>query len=365
MPLLIRDYSATEDIFTRALPFLTVVALFEIAGAIDLDWSLGANLAAFVGGAVLLMVSYGVFNRIMGRPFAALPRSVGVPELTAFVLLPALLPAIFGGQLGSAALTALFNLVVVGLAWLIIGFGVFSIIRWTGARLFQQIAASLTVMVRALPLILFFGLLSFFTAEIWQLFATVPTGRYVTAAVLFLVIGVVFLTVQLPHSVDEVQAAVDLAGVPLRGPERFNLALLIMVSKALQILLVTALVWLFFGTFGALLVDMDVVAVWTGTPPDPLFDIDLFGEEVTVTRQLVRATFGIAAFSGLYYTVAMSVDTTYGGEFVAELTEQMRSTFAIRADYLAALAAASPDSDTDSGSDELAPRPAATDPVTH
>ncbi len=335
--MLIQDYSATEDVFTRALPFLLLLALFEVAGAVNNEWSVGINAAAVLGGVALLVVSYGVFNRLLGRRFTALPRRVGVPELAAFVLLPALLPAVFGGQLRSAAGTALANVALLGLVWLVVGFGLFSIIRWAGARLFAQIAASLTLLVRALPLILFFGLVAFFTAEIWELFATVPTGRYVAAVVLFLAVGLLFLTVRLPEGVREIEDSVDLAGVPLSRPAGVNLALVILVSQVLQILLVTALVWLFFATFGALLVDVDVVETWTGTRADPVFSTDLLGlfdEDVVVTHQLLRAAFGIAAFSGLYYTVAMLVDATYRDEFVAELTDQMRSTFAIRADYL-------------------------------
>ncbi|MGH9210652.1 MAG: hypothetical protein ACRD2C_08205 [Acidimicrobiales bacterium] len=337
LPVLIQDYSATEDVFTRALPFLLLLALFEVAGAVNNEWSVGINAAAVLGGVALLVVSYGVFNRLLGRRFTALPRRVGVPELAAFVLLPALLPAVFGGQLRSAAGTALANVALLGLVWLVVGFGLFSIIRWAGARLFAQIAASLTLLVRALPLILFFGLVAFFTAEIWELFATVPTGRYVAAVVLFLAVGLLFLTVRLPEGVREIEDSVDLAGVPLSRPAGVNLALVILVSQVLQILLVTALVWLFFATFGALLVDVDVVETWTGTRADPVFSTDLLGlfdEDVVVTHQLLRAAFGIAAFSGLYYTVAMLVDATYRDEFVAELTDQMRSTFAIRADYL-------------------------------
>jgi hypothetical protein len=155
LPLLIRDYSAAEDVFTRALPFFTALALFEVVGAINLEWSAAANAAAFVGGAVLLVVLYGLFNRLVGRPFRALPQRVGAPELAVFVLLPSLLPLVFGGQLRSAAVTALANLAAVGLAWLVVGFGLFSIIRWAGARFFAQVAASPTVLMRALPLILF------------------------------------------------------------------------------------------------------------------------------------------------------------------------------------------------------------------
>lgn len=310
------------------------MALFEVAGAFNADWSLSTNLAAVVGGAVLLVVSYGLFNRALGRRFWALPHRVGTPELAAFVLLPSLLPLVFGGQIGSALVTALANLLLLGLVWLVVGFGLLSIIRWAGARLYAQLAASLTLMVRALPLILFFGLVAFFTAEMWQLFSTVPTVRYAVAVALFFLIGLVFLSMRLPHSVRDMEDSVDLAGVPLSRFQRINLGLVILVSQSLQILLVAVLVWLFFATFGALLVDVSVVESWTGTEPTTVFDFGLFGETVVVTRQLLRASLGIAAFAGLYYTVAMLVDATYRDEFVGELIDQMRSTFTTRAEYL-------------------------------
>jgi hypothetical protein len=333
LPLLIEEYSASEDIFTRAVPFFVFVALAEVSGAVNLTWSIAANLFAVAAATVLLVVGFGVFNAVRGRPFFTRPDRIGVVELAAFVLLPALLPLIFGGQAVSALFTALANLVLVGLAWLVVGFGLVSVVRWAGARLFSQLATSLTVLVRALPLILFFGLLAFFTAEIWQLFNTVPTSRFVAAVVLFVVLGTLFLIVRVPQGTQDVEAAVELAGVPLRPAQRLNVALVIIVSQALQILLVTMLVWLFFATFGALLVDVDVIAEWTGEQPQILFRIP-FIDDVVVTRQLLRAAFGIAAFSGLYYAVAMLVDATYRDEFVGELKEKLRSTFLIRAEYL-------------------------------
>jgi hypothetical protein len=346
LPLLIQDYSASEDIFTRALPFLGFVAFVEVLGALNFEWSGAANAAAFFGGLALLVGLFGLVNRWRGRPFFTLPRRVGVPELAAFVLLPSLLPLVFGGQLGAAALTVAGNLMLVFLVWAVVGFGVLSILRWAAARLFAQLSASLTLMVRALPLILFFGLISFFTAEMWQLFAMVPTPRYVAAVVLFLVIGLAFLVARLPDGVREVQSTVDLAGRPLTRSQRVNLSLVILASQGLQITLVAALVWLFFTTFGALLVDFSVVEAWTATDPDPLFSIGWLGggadDRIVVTAELLRASLGIAAFSGLYYTVAMLVDATYRDEFMAELTDQMRSTFAVRTRYLDLTDAARP-----------------------
>ncbi|HVE67089.1 MAG TPA: hypothetical protein VNB64_00775, partial [Solirubrobacteraceae bacterium] len=110
LPLLIEGYTAREDVFTRAVPLLTGVFLAESFGAIDLNWSLAANLAAVVGGLAFVLGALGVLNRARGRPFLSRPRDVGAPELAGFVVVPALLPLLFGGQWLSALVTAGLNL---------------------------------------------------------------------------------------------------------------------------------------------------------------------------------------------------------------------------------------------------------------
>ena len=141
LPLLAEDYSATEDVFARAIPLLALVFVVEILGAINLDWTGGANALALAGGLVLVLGAFGVLNVVRGRPFLSIPRKLGVPELVAFVVLPVILPLIFGGQLTSALVTGLANLVLLGLIWLVVGFGVISILRWTGARFAQLLRA--------------------------------------------------------------------------------------------------------------------------------------------------------------------------------------------------------------------------------
>lgn len=338
LPLLIEDYSATEDIFTRASPFFALVVLLEFFGAINLDWSPAANVLAVIGGVAVVVGAYGLANMVRGRPFRALPTRVTNHELALFVTLPSLLPLMFGGQVESALATAIVNLVLVGLAWLVVGFGLFSILRWAGTQLFGQLGASLTLLARALPLILFFGLLAFINAEVWQIFATVPVVRYVLASAMFVIVGMVFLLVRLPNEVAGIESDLDLAGSPLRRSQRLNLGLVVLVSQILQVLLVTALVWVFFAVSGALLVDPSVAEAWVGEPAEVLFTLTLpGGTDIPVTRELLKAAFGVAAFSGLYYTVAMLVDATYRDEFMTELTDRIRSTFETRREYLSLL----------------------------
>ena len=56
LPLLIEGYSASTDVFNRAVPLLGLVFLAEMLGAIQLDWSLLGNVAAALGGLAILLV---------------------------------------------------------------------------------------------------------------------------------------------------------------------------------------------------------------------------------------------------------------------------------------------------------------------
>src|SRR5262245_34512102 len=243
LPLLAEDYSATEDVFARAIPLLALVFVLEILGAINLDWSAAANALALLGGLVLVLGAIGVLNVVRGRPLFSIPRKLGVPELVAFVVLPVILPLIFGGQLTSALVTGLANLVLLGLIWLVVGFGVISILRWTGARFAQLLRASLSLLVRALPLLLFFSLVTFFTNEYWQLFGEASDVTFYASAGLFAVITAIFLIVRLPGSVRDLERGSALE-VPLSRRQRVNVGLVIFIAQALQILFVVLAIWL-------------------------------------------------------------------------------------------------------------------------
>jgi hypothetical protein len=333
LPLLSVDYSATEDVFARAIPLLALVFVVEILGAINLKWSAVKNVLALIGGLALVLGAFGILNVVRGRPFLSIPRKLGVPELTAFVVLPVVLPLVFGGQLGSALVTGLANLALLGLIWLVVGFGVFSILRWTGSRFVQLLGASLSLLVRALPLLLFFSLVTFFTNEYWQLFGEASDVTFYAAAGLFALITAIFLIVRLPGSVRDLErgSALD---VPLNRRQRVNVGLVIFIAQALQILFVGLAIWLFFMVFGALLVTPEIRKDWIGAPGQTLFTVPFFGESLEITKQLVRTAAGVASFSALYYAVASAVDSTYRDEFVERLTQNLQETFRERAEYL-------------------------------
>ena len=334
LPLFIEDYSASEDIFTRAAPLLALVFTGEMLGAIDLDWSVLANVGAALAGLAILIGGYGLLNRMRGRPFLALPRDVGVPELAAFVLLPALLPLIFGGQLTSALVTAGVNLALIALTYGVVGYGLVAMVRWAAGRLFSQLAASLELLARAVPLLLVFSLVLFINTEMWQVFAGIPDAFLALVGGLFVALGTLFVALRIPREVGVLERQVG-AGPPFARRERLNVGLVLLVSQGLQVLTVTLSVGVFFTAFGALAIGPGVVDSWIGTTGNELMAFTLLGERVSVSEELLRVSGGIAAFSGLYYAIAVMTDSTYREEFLDELTGELRQTFRERAEYRA------------------------------
>jgi hypothetical protein len=333
LPLLIEGYSARTDVFTRAVPLFALVFVVEAAGAVNQDWPLLANVAAAVGGVLVLLAGVALLNRLTGRPWTAIPSRFGTPELGAFVLVPALLPLIFGGQVDSALATAAGNLLLVGLVYAVVGYGVLPIVAWSGRRLASQLAASLALLTRAIPLLLFFALLIFLTAEMWEVFAEGRDALLAIVAVLLLLLGSVFLAVLLPREVRRVEREVA-AGPPLNRRQRLNVALVLFIAQAMQVLLVSLAVGGFFVALGALMVGPELQEEWSGSPGDAILSFELFGEPVELSAELLRVAGAIAAFSGLYYAIAVLTDATYREEFLAELTEELRGTFRLRAEYL-------------------------------
>ena len=89
LPLLIEDYSAYEDIFTRAVPLLSLVVTGQLLGAVDRDWPLWVNALALIGALAIVAGGVAMVNRrragrcsrsptASGR--SSLPRSCSCPR---------------------------------------------------------------------------------------------------------------------------------------------------------------------------------------------------------------------------------------------------------------------------------------------
>ncbi|MEY2441783.1 MAG: hypothetical protein QOJ46_1209 [bacterium] len=327
LPLLIEDYSAYEDIFTRAVPLLALVFGVQVLGAANLDWPVWANALSLGGGLAVLLGSLAMANRRRGRRAMSLPDRVGPAELAGFVLIPALLPLISGGQIVSALVTAAGNAFLLALIYGIVGIGLLSILAWAGRRTLAQLAASLVLLTRAVPVLLIFMILLFLTTEVWQVFSDISDAKLVGVVVLFGALGSVFVAARLPNEVRALERDVGV-DPPLRRRQRFNVGLVMFVSQGLQVLVVSLLIGLFFVAFGALALTPHVIDEWIGIPPHPV------AGQSWLSVELLRVSGALAAFSGLYYAISVLTEDAYRKEFLDDVETSLRETFKDRARYL-------------------------------
>jgi hypothetical protein len=334
LPLWIEGYSASTDVFNRVAPLLVLVFFGEMLGATSLDWSPWANIGAALAGLAILITAGVLVNHVRGRPPLALPEDVGPVELAAFVLLPALLPLAFGGQWRSALATASANAALLVLIYAIVGYGLLSIVRWAFARLLSQLASSLALLTRAIPLLMIFSVVLFLTTEMWQVFSQADVASLVILGLLFVALGTAFLIARLPHEVRSLEREAGGRSPDLDRRQRLNVGLVMFVGQALQVLLVSLAVGAFFVVLGTLLVDTGVLESWIGSSGHVLVSFQLLGHEWIVTEELLRVSGALAAFTGLYFAISMLTDDVYRREFLDGLTSEMRETFRARAEYL-------------------------------
>jgi len=338
LPLLIEGREADTEVWNRAFPLLALVFLAQLTNGLNFDWGVLANVAAIVGSLAFVLTGVALVNRFRGRRALAIPESLGRVELAAFVVLPALLPLVFGGQVVSALVTAGANVVLLALIYGVLGFGLVSIVRWAARRLVGQLSRSVMLLAKAIPLLLLFSVVLFINTEMWQVFSQMSDASLGTVVALLVAIGTGFLVARIPREVAIIERDAGGDGPPLRGNQLVNVGLVLFVSQALQVLVVSLAIAAFFVAFGLLAISPEVLDSWigsTGTAVPVLGDTTVLGVEIHLTEELLRVATAIAAFCGLYYSIAVLTDSTYREEFLEEVTAEMRETFTARRAYLA------------------------------
>jgi hypothetical protein len=333
LPLFIEDFSPTHDIFTRATPLLVLVFLAEMLGATSLDWPAWVNLLAALGALVVLIAGFGLLNGYRGRPFWSLPTRFGLPELAVFVLLPALLPLITQGQVRQFFGIAVGNLVLIGIVYVVVGYGLIATTYWGLRTLVTELGNSVASLVRALPLLLVFSLVLFVNTEMWQVFAGMPVVFIVFAVLAFTLLSTLFLLIRLPREVDAIERDAS-SGPPLRRIQRFNLSISLVIRQWMQVFVVSAGVGLFFVAFGMLAISQHIYDQWGISPGSWSYHLDLMHHPLLISAALLKVAIGIANFTGLYYSIALLTDSTYRTDFLDNISTELRDLFTARAEYL-------------------------------
>ena len=363
-PHFIADYSAARDVLTRALPILTLVFLFEVAGALNRRWDWWLNVLAAAGGFALLLGLWAAVNVARHQRAFSRPSRVGPVEMVIFVVAPALVPLVFGNQPRQAAAIGAANVVLLGGVYLATSYALVPLTRWAGAKVYRELGAVAGLVGRALPLLLLFVTFLFVNTEVWQVASALEAPFLAGTVGLFVILGGGFLFTRLPaeldrlaqfESVAEVSALCagtpaaataprlaedDLRTVPLNRRQKGNAALVVVVSEAVQVTLVALLIAGFFVLFGLIAIRPAVIEAWVGADVDVLVEFDVAGHAVVLTAELLRVAAFLGAFSGFYFTVYVITDATYREQFFDQVVVEMRQVLAVRTAYLAAVAGA-------------------------
>ena len=185
-----------------------------------------------------------------------------------------------------------------------------------------------------MPLLAIFVLLSFPTQELWEIFSDPTRGIYATTLAMLALLATAFLAIRLPREAREIEREVGQESAPLSRMQLFNVELVMFISQAIQVLLVSLMIGAFLTVFGVLVVDDQLRIDWLGYPGNELLHFHLFGERLELTSELLRVATGLAAFSGFYFAISIFTDSTYREEFLGELTSEMKRSFKDRAEYL-------------------------------
>lgn len=360
-PHVIVDYSATHDVLNRAAPLLILVFLAELTGGLNRGFTWWQNILAFVAASGIALVSLMVVNRARGRRRFQVPSRFGGPEIAAFLLVPPLLPLVFGTQLAQAAGLLALNVVVLAVSYVLASYAVLPMAWWALRVMVAQIRYVAYIVGRTMPTLLLFSVFMFLNAEMWKVSAEIPTVFFLGVLGLLVAVGTGLVVLRLPHEVGDLERFADwhtvrelCAGTPadplvpdeaapvgeptpLRRPERINVNLMLVVSQGVQAVVVSAVVAGFYVLFGLLTVGPPTFVQWVGADPVPIGPtLSVFGGQVEMTRELLVTSAFIGAVGGLQFLVTALSDQTYREEFFGHVRQELRTIFAVRKVYLRA-----------------------------
>src|SRR6266542_3597310 len=112
-------------------------------------------------------------------------------------------PSSRGSPSCSARATAIGNALLLAVIYLGTSFGIVPMTRWAGARTARELEQVVSLLVRALPLLILFITFIFLQNEAWQITAGLHGPYYWIVLGLFVVIGIGFSVIRLPREIGE------------------------------------------------------------------------------------------------------------------------------------------------------------------
>ena len=372
LPQFIADYRFTAHILPRMVPFLALVSLTGLLWPWRDELSPAgrfATVATVLAGGTAIGVLLNRFRRL-----PVFPRPVAIAVVVSYGLMPILIPLLDlalrrtaeaprlrGGAimenstsyLGAVVVFLLFFVALFEVSRLATTYGALPMLERAVRFAWHDLRNTVRLQSRALPMLLFVTLFFFFTGELWQAMDRLSWWRLTGVLALFAAVTVFAAAGRLREEIGRVEQDLSeprlreatkdtpLAGVPLDGVsgttappltngQSINLLVMLASRQLVQAMVVGLWLFAFFLIVGVLVVDGATAEQWIGAPPhySALFP--------SVPAALLRNAALLAGFGSMYFAVTSMIDTENRRQFFAPLLEEVESTLAIRAVYLAA-----------------------------
>ena len=214
----------------------------------------------------------------------------------------------------------------------------------------------MTLVTRALPLLLVFMTFLFINAEVWQMSSYLDGGALWVTVLLFTALGMLFFLVRLPEEIERADDELDDArvvevvqGTPIAEEahqltrhegllasesrvtryERVNLTLVLLIAQTVQAVLLSLAVFVFFLVFGSITMKEEIATAWTG---GEIHNLTLLPN---LSVELLQVAIFLGAFAGLYFTVYAVTDEIYREQFFSRVQRDLERAIAVRAAYVA------------------------------
>ncbi|MBV5243380.1 hypothetical protein KUF57_07520 [Mycolicibacterium sp. PAM1] len=364
LPLVLPRRVRARKLVQRSAPMVSAVGaltavtmlLADVTGS-DPDYGYAVRLGAIAVILIAAPFALEILHRLGTRMGEALRRWAAVLVMTIFVVI---MPLTVSGWSGTAAAEAPVFIVISLLAvWLTyLGFG--SIALWAFRFAWVQVGALGTLMSRALPLLML-TVVVYFTGELWQLSARMSRERLWQTIGFLSLVALLFMVATIRDEVRALRqerserdddstallADTPLASIhtgpaartPLSLAEQANVVAVMVVAQAIQVVLFTAGLFVFFLALGMIAIPDDVTVLWSSEQTcavgEPPCAGTWFGVHIPIPQTVVHMSLFVAVLSGLYFTVSTSVDPLYRERFFEPLIGDVAVSLAGRDAYRA------------------------------
>lgn len=373
VPHFIDGFDPRQDTFTRVLPLLLVVFLLQVPAEAAFAGSWPRRAVALGAAVAVFLVAAIIVGRLRHQPWLRRPKRVGAPEVAIFVLTGPAAMLAAGAGLAAAGMAVLVNVTLSAAVLLMAMWSLDSVLAWVTRRTVRKFGQLGALAARGLPMLVVFTVLTFFSSDLWHVADGMGDLRLLAVVGAFMVLGTLFLWVRLPDELQripdkftelEVREALACAqrdifrarpsgqrpGMPpldslideamplvvqpgLTKAHKLNMRVFLLLCQAIQVGLLTVLVWVFFLSFGRLAVTDQVLAGWFGAPPQ--YPGHMLGIRVPgLSTQLLDTSALLAIFAGVYFTVSAVADSDYRKEFFDATFTELIAAVRVRCGYL-------------------------------